>query len=286
MGIFNFIKSVIEEKPDLETIEGINSIKIPVYKKLSSGVSSPTNNIEYILQRKATEHKRNGCMDLAIACLRKSNEIMPHSNFAWSSDDYLRLVEFLKDDGQFEEARKEEAKIKSYFESSNSSLSAFLKTLKTAKELKTDLLEMSTHECTCAECSKYQGRIFSISGKDKNFPKLPDFILKTGQIHEDCHHVFYPYLAMAYSKSELIKIIKFSNRPFVDSRSKKEKLEYEQNKLEAETYERDKQNYDLIREHLPDIAPKSFNGYRKMKSAKSKNFVKLAEKAKEIGLKI
>lgn len=278
MGLINFIKSVIEEKPDLETLEGINSIKIPIYKKIASGVSSPTNNIEYILQRKATEHKRNGRMDLAIACLRKSNEIMPRSNFTWSSDDYLRLVEFLKDDGQFEEARKEETKIKSFFDSMPA-YSPFM-------NAPVDLFECSKHECTCSECSKYQGRVFSISGKDKNFPKLPDFILKTGQIHKGCRHDFYPFYANVCSKSELVKAIKFSNRPFVDSRSKKEKLEYEQKKLEAEIYERDKQNYDLLREHLPDIAPKSFGGYRKMKSTKSKNFIKLAEKAKEIGLNI
>lgn len=59
-------KILLKEKYDFETIEGINSIKIPNYKPLQ-GMSSPVNNVEYILQRKATDHKKNGRMDLAIA---------------------------------------------------------------------------------------------------------------------------------------------------------------------------------------------------------------------------
>ena len=80
------------EQYDLDTIDGIASILIPKYSQIK-GMASPINNIEYILQRKATEHKRNGQMDLAIACLRKANEIFPYSNFMWPESDYLRLVE-------------------------------------------------------------------------------------------------------------------------------------------------------------------------------------------------
>lgn len=95
---------------DFNSVEGINNIQIPKYNS-NMGMESPTNNIEYILQRKATEHKKNDRMDLAIACLRKSNEIMTHSNFTWQAKDYLRLVKYLEYDGQYEEARLEEIKI-------------------------------------------------------------------------------------------------------------------------------------------------------------------------------
>jgi hypothetical protein len=104
----NFLKKIFTSKPqyDLDSIQGIMSIQIPKYKPLQ-GMGNPSNNIEYILQKKATEHKRNGRMDLAIACLRKSNEIFPHSNFSWPEKDYMRLVEYLKQDRQFDEARRE-----------------------------------------------------------------------------------------------------------------------------------------------------------------------------------
>lgn len=101
---------IFKQKPTFDSIEGINNIQIPQYSSIK-GMASPANNIEYILQRKATEHKKNGRMDLAIACLRKSNEIMPHSNFSWKADDYLRLVKYLEHNGQHEEARLEEIKI-------------------------------------------------------------------------------------------------------------------------------------------------------------------------------
>lgn len=117
--MFDFFRKMFisnsNNKYDFETLEGIQSIPIPKYKPLQ-GMSSPVNNIEYILQRKATEHRKNGRMDLAIACLRKANEIFPHSNFAWAEKDYMRLVEYLKFDRQFDEARKEEQKIKEVFQ--------------------------------------------------------------------------------------------------------------------------------------------------------------------------
>ncbi len=165
----------LEHRYDFYSIDGICAIPVPCTQVNPRG--SVTGTVEYYLRIKATDHKRNKRMDLAIACLRKSNELMPYSNFTWSPDDYLRLVEYLKDNRQFEDARKEESKINT---------------------------------------------LFSITPKKA----------KTG------------------------------------------------------TYERDKQDYDLIREHLPDIAPKSFSGYRKMKSTKSKNFIKLIEKAKETGMDI
>ncbi|MFT3951178.1 MAG: hypothetical protein QM689_04390 [Oscillospiraceae bacterium] len=110
-----FLKKLFSKnQPDFDSIEGIRSIPIPKYSKIN-GLASPVDNIEYILQRKATEHKKNGRMDLAIECLRKSNEIMPHSNFTWSASDYLRLVSYLKKDGQHEAARLEYSALQKQF---------------------------------------------------------------------------------------------------------------------------------------------------------------------------
>ena len=90
MGLLDFLK---KDSYDLDTIEGIEKIKVPKYPPLK-GLESPVNNIEYVLQRKATEHKKNKRMDLAIACLRKSNELMDYSNFHYSEKDYIRLVKY------------------------------------------------------------------------------------------------------------------------------------------------------------------------------------------------
>ena len=56
---------------------------------------------------------------MAIACLRKANEIYPYSNFSYGYNDYMRVVEFLKDAGRFDEARKEKEYIENTYLNDN-----------------------------------------------------------------------------------------------------------------------------------------------------------------------
>lgn len=290
MNLLKKINSLFfHSNQDLDTIEGISAIQIPQYSQLN-GIETPTDNIEYILQRKATEHKRNGRMDLAIACLKKSNEIMPYSNFSWSAKDYLRLVEYLKIAGKFDEARKEEENLRktlpTVFDASECSNKMFNNILSQCMEFKTDLVECSEHRCTCEYCAKHQGRVYSISGQDKRFPKLPEQVLKIGAFHNGCTHIFYPFYFGLSEMSNGRDAIEYSNRPFIDDRSEEEKELREKKQQENLQFEQDKSDYDLIREKMPELAPKSFGGYRRMKSTKSANYMKLVEKAKEFGINI
>lgn len=287
--LFNAIfgNKIIEKNPrsyDLNSLTGINSIPIPKYKPLQ-GLESPVNNIEYILQRKATEHKSNGRMDLAIACLKKSNEIMPHSNFNWQEKDYLRLIEYLKLDGKFEEARHEESKLRlklpRVFDEILRNKLFLNKVLEDCGILNTDLIEILPHGLTCAECSKYQDRVYSISGKDTRFPKLPDFIFQYGGIHKGCRHSFCAYVLDMDANPR--STIRRSNRPYTDKRSKAERDEYDQIQLKRLINEKDKIDYDYIREHLPDICPKSLSGYKRMKNSNSINYQKLVTAANSKG---
>lgn len=270
---------------NFNTIEGIEAINRLDLETQASDTDM-LDSIEYVLQRKATEHKKNGEMDLAIACLRKSNELMPYARITYGEKDYMRLVEYLKIDKQFDEARKVDEELqKKHPQIFNLDLVYAENLKKQLNQFKTDLVECTEHEVTCEICSKYQGRIFSVSGKDKRFPKLPEEVHKYGGFHEGCHHSFYSYFEGTPTSSGGDPI-KISNRPFIDERSKVEKAEYEKQKRNAFELNRDKIEYDEIQEHLPDIAPKSFGGYRKMKNTKSKNYLKLAEAAKEKGIDI
>lgn len=161
----------------------------------------------------------------------------------------------------------------------------FKQTVKNANSMGTDLIEMSEHYPTCAECAKYQGRVYSISGASRKYPPLPDCIAKNGQVHKNCKHDFYPFID-GYSGTYHKDIVKYSNSPFVDNRTPDEIREYESEIAEVKAKKQDKKEYDLILEKLPDIAPKSFGGYRKMKKSSSKNFQKLSEKCKKVGIKI
>ncbi|MGB4594497.1 MAG: hypothetical protein WBI14_01145 [Anaerolineaceae bacterium] len=169
------------------------SIQIPQYGPTTSSLSTPVNNIEYILQRKATEHDTAGKRNEAIACLTKSNEIMPHSNFMWTKKDHMRLVEFLKKYGDFDAARREKEKIDELF-SECLNASALKMAIVNAKHIKTDLLESTDISIDCAECSGLCRRIFSISGKDRRFPALPNILTKNRPGHEYCILDFYPFL--------------------------------------------------------------------------------------------
>lgn len=291
MSIFNkLLKKMAGQKYDLETLEGIRAIKIPKYSKIN-GLQSPTENIEYILQRKATEHKKNGRMDLAIECLRKSNEIMPYSNFTWQAKDYLRLVKYLERDGRHVEAQRELEKLQKQHPDIFKSSSERIRNGNKSRMLQLssngyDYVKFTEHYPTCAECSKYQGRVFSLSGKDKRFPRLPEHIIKSGQIHKDCKHIMTPYIIELQSPQELRDAILFSNRPLVDSRSDEEKALYEKQQYETMISIKDRENYYKLCEKLPDIAPKSLSSYRRMKNANTTNYQKLVAKAKDIGLDI
>ena len=53
-----------------------------------------------------------------------------------------------------------------------------------------DLVEMTTHYPTCEKCAMFQGRVYSLTGKDKRFPALMKTAFKSGyrNIHPNCRH--------------------------------------------------------------------------------------------------
>jgi len=275
-----------QNKYDLDSLEGIESIEIPKYQPLR-GIQSPVNNIEYILQRKATEHKRNGHMNLAIACLRISNAIFPYSNFLWSRKDYMRLVEFLKKDNKFDEAREEEQRINEFFQSSNIVDAVFDKTIESCNALNTDLVVKSdTNFSVCGDCARFANRIFSVTGKSKKFPVFPPYFNLNLKEHEYCINFFYPFsYGLSIPNWDYIgDLLDWNNRPFIDERTPDQKAHFEKRVRDIKQEIIDRKNYDLLREKLPNIAPKSFRGFRRMKNLQSDNYNSLNKAALSTGV--
>ena len=52
----------------------------------------------------------------------------------------------------------------------------------------TDLMEISSHNTSTAICMPYEGKIFSVSGKDPRFPPLVD----SPPYHPNCLHLMFP----------------------------------------------------------------------------------------------
>lgn len=273
----------IKKAYDFSTVQSIMSIPVPKYEPLH-GLTSPVDNIEYVLQRKATEFKRNGRMDLAIACLRKSNEIMAHSNFSYQKDDYLRLVKYLQADGQFEQAEKELELIKKahpdlFF--GNQMINPQI------SKITEDLVLFSANRL-CPYCSIYNDRVYSKSGKDRRFPSfslLPNDlkVINCPQCNTFLGFSNYYDLDM---DGKLKEIIKDSNRPFNDLRTKEEREYYKAKVTKKTNAKLAEAEYLWLCQNLPNLAPKSLSGYTRMKNSKSTNYQKIVSAANEAGYQI
>lgn len=313
----------LEAHYDLDSAKGIMSIPEradlprPTFGD-GGGFRSYTGDIDYYLRRKSAEYEESGNIELAILCLQKSNAIRMVSRRGYRKDDYYTLVRLLARNGFVDEAYSEKRKIDSYFgEEETDSFPSWRdevikRVLREAKSLSTDLVIMDVHGGSCSECAKYQGRVFSLSGTDKRFPKIPDSFFKYGGVHKGCGHCFYPFIygvtdpGLKYtlsiqkisSRKYRKDIVAFSNRPFVDDRPQEdieeanriieeqriacEKKKYnEENMIETEAKRgAAKREYKWIQENLSDICPKSLSGYMRMKNANTKNYQKIVAEAK------
>ena len=129
-----------------------------------------------------------------------------------------------------------------------------------------DLVKMTEHYPTCAVCSALQGRVFSISGKDKRFRPLSDaFTGGYRNVHPNCRHAIGPWIERWRSPEEIEAESKKSLAPLDDARSPAERELY--NKQQRQNREA-RQNYfqwKRYKERLGDDAPKSQLAFERIK---------------------
>lgn len=277
MDIKKFLSKIVNSlSPDLDSIDGIRAIPNKQYllKQIEKGNLKET--ILYKLQIKATEHKKNNRIDLSIACLEKAFYIMLESDYFYGDYAY-RYIRYLKKDRQFDKARHIERILQDFEAGQASGVPDYVLT---AQKLKTDLVEASYYSPCDSETAKYRGRIFSLQGKDKRFPLLTQEI-------KNCDLDFFPFIygVSIPNSCKQGEEIEYSNRPFTDDRSLKEKTSYEE-QLQNNFVSDNEDEYYWIYEHLPEIAPKSLSGYTRMKNSKSKNFMKIVDAAHKLGYEI
>ncbi len=161
--------------------------------------------------------------------------------------------------------------------------------LKRAEQNKMDLIMATCHNYHCGECSKYINRVYSISGKDSRFPRLPDYI-KNNSDH--CHITLYPFTYGAsfmndpYTNKGISgsEVIQYSNRPYTDTRPLNWVEGYRKLEAKKNNHDNYENEYKLICQLLPNDAPKSQAGYTRMKKSNSENYRSLAEKARQAGI--
>ena len=72
-------------------------------------------------------------------------------------------------------------------------------------ELLFDLVRISEHRGSCPICMPFQGKVYSISGRNKDYPKLTKFT----PYHPNCRHVTTPFFERLY-KGDVSELRKFS----------------------------------------------------------------------------
>lgn len=303
-------------KYDFSDEESIKKIHIPQFENIN-GMPNTAFDLAYMLKTRAIKEERPW---LAVPLVYKTANMMLASPIAWQKKDYYRLIIQLWSIGEifFADYLLDELKKRLPIEFSDDNIKIgnmdyFDKQINMAKYFNSDYIEIPYESSVCEKCAPYHNRVYSISGNDARFPKLPDSIIENKGLH--CLVNFHPftyyhgvkitkykYTDTGEMKEIEVDAISHSNRPFVDDRSKYEKENYtlweEKNekrlKHDQEYYDRNnwiekfenRLEFYQISNLLGDKAPKSLDGYTKMKRNNTPNFQKLVNLAKEKGIQI
>ena len=146
----------------------------------------------------------------------------------------------------------------------------------TARKRKTDLVEAEYPTPASPEEAVYRGRIYSLSGTDPNFPKVPLKLVEMGL-------VLTPFRFKKDRPRNCLpeKVIAYSNRPWKDDRSQEEKEAYEK-KVEIWT----RSAYRWLGEHMPDRQPASYEEFCLMKKNNTSLYQQLQKEAARLGRKV
>lgn len=146
-----------------------------------------------------------------------------------------------------------------------------------------DLYQISAHGTTCRLCAPYEGRVYSKSGKDPDFPPLSDAFGKVDadgpddlsnswlNIHPNCLHSLRPWTPAGRTPEELERIKRFSNpktNPYSrDPRTEAQIKAYRNKEKGRAKFLRNYRQWEKYRTTLGDEVPKTFATFQRHKLA-------------------
>ena len=161
-----------------------------------------------------------------------------------------------------------------------------------------DLYQISSHGTTCKVCAPFEGRVYSKSGTNPDYPPLaaafgkqdpagPDTLANTWlNIHPNCLHVLLPWTPVGRTPEEIQKIKDFSNprkNPFSqDPRTQKQIDAYRKKETARRHWLANYRQWERYRMTVGDPVPKTFATWQKHKAAddeKYKNWERLYREA-------
>ena len=146
-----------------------------------------------------------------------------------------------------------------------------------------DLYQISAHGTTCALCAPYEGRVYSRSGKDPDFPPLSDAFGKMDpagpddlsnswlNIHPNCLHSLSPWTPAGRTPEELERIRRFSSpktNPYSrDPRTEAQIKAYRDKEQGRAKWLAQYRQWERYRTALGDEVPKTFATFQRHKLA-------------------
>ena len=151
-----------------------------------------------------------------------------------------------------------------------------------------DLYRISVNGTTCGICAPYEGRVYSKSGTNPDFPPLaaafgkqdpdgPDTLANTWlNIHPGCLHSIYAFSEVGRTEEEIQKIKDFSNpkkNPFTrDPRTEKQIKAYRVKEAARRRWLMDYRQFEKYRLTIPNATPKTFATFQKHKHANDSKY--------------
>lgn len=161
-----------------------------------------------------------------------------------------------------------------------------------------DLYQISSHGSTCAICAPLEGRVYSRSGTDPDFPPLAaafgkidpmgadDLTNSYLNIHPNCIHVLLPWTPAGRTPEEIEKIKRFSsfktNPPSIDPRTKKQIEAYRRKEQGRAKWLREYRQWERYRMTLGDKVPKTFATFQKHKLADDEKYKTWEKQYREV----
>lgn len=151
-----------------------------------------------------------------------------------------------------------------------------------------DLYKINSTGTACALCAPYEGRVYSKSGTDPDFPPLASAFGKVDpggadtlantwlNIHPNCQHSLSPWTPAGRSEEEIQKIKDFSNprtNPFTrDPRTQKQIEAYRKKEQARTAWLNNYRQWERYRMTLGDKVPKTYQTFEKHKRANDDKF--------------
>lgn len=161
-----------------------------------------------------------------------------------------------------------------------------------------DLYRISVNGTTCGICAPYEGRVYSKSGTNPDYPPLaaafgkqdpagPDTLANTWlNLHPQCQHSLAAWSPIGRGDKEIQEIKDFSsfekNPPSIDPRTKKQIKAYRAKEKARAQWLREYRQWERYRMTVGDPIPKTFTTFQKHKAAdddKYKRWEKLYREA-------